>query len=310
MAPRTPLPPNLSEPSSRAILEQLTAGPKSVGELVALTGLSQPNVSNHLRRMRASGSVSVRKSGRERIYELARGLPPAAFLSPSPSSGAPARPSELREYSSQLFTALVEGDQRSAWRIVRECIGRDPSVVPLYADVMEPALRRIGDWYERGRISEADEHLATSLVERLMVYASLAGRVAPWNGARAILGAVAGNYHVVGLRMIADAMQEAGWEVRYLGANVPTKSFVRMVSAERPEMVLISASAAEQIEEARRLAKELLMLREDDINFKLAIGGAAFAHQPHLAKEFGADITARSLRPLLGEFPRILGTSG
>ncbi len=60
----------LAEPARRDILDQLTQGPRAVGELVAATGLSQPNTSRHLRILREAGLVDSRADGQRRVYEL------------------------------------------------------------------------------------------------------------------------------------------------------------------------------------------------------------------------------------------------
>jgi len=60
----------VAEPSRRQILDALRAGTRSVGELVDITGLSQPGVSKHLRVLREHGLVSVRRDAQRRLYEL------------------------------------------------------------------------------------------------------------------------------------------------------------------------------------------------------------------------------------------------
>jgi DNA-binding transcriptional ArsR family regulator len=61
----------LIEPRRRDILEWLRTGPRTVGELAAATGLSQPGASKHLRMLRESGFVAVDKRGTQRVYRLA-----------------------------------------------------------------------------------------------------------------------------------------------------------------------------------------------------------------------------------------------
>jgi DNA-binding transcriptional ArsR family regulator len=60
----------LAEPNRRLILDLLLEQPRSVGELVAQTGLSQPGTSKHLRVLREAGLVSVHKDAQRRMYEL------------------------------------------------------------------------------------------------------------------------------------------------------------------------------------------------------------------------------------------------
>ena len=60
----------LAEPARRRVLDLLLDGPRPVGELAALTGLSQPGTSKHLRVLREAGLVRVRQEAQRRWYEL------------------------------------------------------------------------------------------------------------------------------------------------------------------------------------------------------------------------------------------------
>ncbi len=60
----------LSEPTRLALLQELKAGPRTVGELVAALGMNQANVSRQLRFLHDAGLVGRRKDGVRVIYSL------------------------------------------------------------------------------------------------------------------------------------------------------------------------------------------------------------------------------------------------
>jgi DNA-binding transcriptional ArsR family regulator len=60
----------LAEPQRRRILDLLRGDERSVGDLVAALGLTQPGVSKHLRMLRAAGLVEVRVDAQRRLYRL------------------------------------------------------------------------------------------------------------------------------------------------------------------------------------------------------------------------------------------------
>jgi DNA-binding transcriptional ArsR family regulator len=60
----------VAEPRRRQILDLLAAGERPVGELTALLGLTQPQVSKHLGVLRAVGAVAARDDGRRRLYRV------------------------------------------------------------------------------------------------------------------------------------------------------------------------------------------------------------------------------------------------
>jgi DNA-binding transcriptional ArsR family regulator len=60
----------VAEPRRRQILDALAGGELPVNDLVRLLGVAQPQVSKHLRVLRAVGAVDVRDQGRQRLYRL------------------------------------------------------------------------------------------------------------------------------------------------------------------------------------------------------------------------------------------------
>ena len=60
----------VAEPRRREILDLLAQGERPVGDVVVAIGLTQPQVSKHLRVLREVGLVSVRGEGQRRLYRL------------------------------------------------------------------------------------------------------------------------------------------------------------------------------------------------------------------------------------------------
>jgi DNA-binding transcriptional ArsR family regulator len=60
----------VAEPRRRELLDVLADGERPVNDLVRLVGLTQPQVSKHLRVLRQVGAVDVRDAGRQRLYRL------------------------------------------------------------------------------------------------------------------------------------------------------------------------------------------------------------------------------------------------
>ena len=158
----------------------------------------------------------------------------------------------LRE---ELLAALVRGDAGLAELIALDAVTQDGwSVADLYVDVLAPVLAEIGHRWEGGSLSVADEHLATGIAHGVM---RLVGRAATRRPRRSrervLLAAAGGEGHVVGLRMIADLAEGAGFDVRYLGAAVPVDTLAGVVAKHEPHVVGLSvtmAASAEQLSAA------------------------------------------------------------
>ncbi|MCC6728704.1 MAG: metalloregulator ArsR/SmtB family transcription factor [Chthonomonadales bacterium] len=298
---------DLADASRRAILESLLSGTKTVKRLVALTGLKQPNVSNHLARMRERGIVIAQRSGRYVLYTLSD--PIVASLLRTALSGSRPRPerpagrAELRRWSDRLRRALVEGDDEEADAIVGECLTRRVCLEDLYVGVFQRCLEAVGELEVEGRISVAEEHLATGMVERLVARVSHFHQPGVRHGRRALLGCVAGNRHVVGIRMIAESLRARGWCPLCLGADVPEADFADMVEQVRPEVVLISCALAEHATQTRRLLAVLSSRRERPgaPRFRIGLGGRHVNESADLVATGGADFTAADARGAVAE---------
>ena len=62
----------LSDENRRTMLEALTNGPATAGELAALLPIARPGTSRHLRVLREAGLVEVRQDAQRRLYSLRR----------------------------------------------------------------------------------------------------------------------------------------------------------------------------------------------------------------------------------------------
>jgi DNA-binding transcriptional ArsR family regulator len=60
----------LADPTRRAILERLSAGPKPVGEIARGMPVSRPAVSQHLKVLKSAGLVRDHAEGTRRVYEI------------------------------------------------------------------------------------------------------------------------------------------------------------------------------------------------------------------------------------------------
>ena len=60
----------LSDPTRRAVLEELRRGPRAVGEIAAHLPVSRPAVSQHLRVLKEAGLVKERQDGTRRLYRV------------------------------------------------------------------------------------------------------------------------------------------------------------------------------------------------------------------------------------------------
>jgi methanogenic corrinoid protein MtbC1 len=132
-------------------------------------------------------------------------------------------------------------------------------------------MYRIGGRWERGEISVADEHLATAISNRVMgaVYESLVTEL-PVSKERVLIAAVEGDQHVMGLRMVADVLEGAGYETLYLG-ETPLVDLLPFISTHAPRVIALGATGPWS---AQQLRDTVCAIRSNMPSIPIVLGGA------------------------------------
>jgi methanogenic corrinoid protein MtbC1 len=173
--------------------------------------------------------------------------------------GAPAlRPATPVDVGT-LLEALERYDQagmeRQLGRIAAVLSPRD-----LVHEVVLPFLRSVGDSWHAGRLSVAQEHMATAAMRNLL--GSLMRLQVPREARTLVVFATPpGERHDVGIMAAAMLAAFGGLGVVYLGADLPVEDVATAVRRTEARAVVLGISGAEApgalVESVRRLAAEL-----------------------------------------------------
>ncbi len=111
------------------------------------------------------------------------------------------------------------------------------------ADEVAAALRTLGERWECGSLSIAEEHVASDCLARAL---NRVGDMLPSRPAapRCVLATAAGDDHTLGLSLAELCLRELGWSVVWLGRNTPLEEVLRLVHDGHVELVALSASSA------------------------------------------------------------------
>lgn len=297
----------LADCSRRSILGELRTGPKCVKDLVIATGLKQPNVSNHLNRMRSKDVVRAEKLGRQVFYSFAstdvEEIVNTVFSGRNPCHLS----TELDHLQRSYATSAIQSDEGACCEMIDCLLKEGANLVTIYSKLLAPAMSLIGQWYLDGEICEAKEHIASEITFRMMAKVVQASGCVRRTGKTSVLGCVQGSHHSMGLRMVADYLKVLGWRTIYLGADVPLPAFLATVREYLPDLVLISCVAEESLAPSRALVKALA----EDERYVIGIGGhAALNHLTELRSD-GIDLWAECLndftQKLARSFPQACG---
>jgi len=193
----------------------------------------------------------------------------------------------------RYLEAALAGDHSNAHRLITEQAQAGVSVTELYDQVVQPALSEIGRMWHRGEISVADEHFATATTQVLLGELRAFFRQREPRSATVVAAAVSGDFHDVGLRMVADCLEMDGWQILYLGANMPADDIVEFLGQHPADLLALSVSTCLLVRQAGELIEVVRASHSGD-KLKIIVGGSPFDLIPDLWEELGADGCAHS----------------
>jgi methanogenic corrinoid protein MtbC1 len=219
----------------------------------------------------------------------------------SPPSEAP----DLTSLRGRYLEAQLAGDRREALRLViQEGLERGASVPQIQLAVIQEAQREIGRLWQENVISIAQEHMATAISAMALSHLyDHAPRVSS-NGKKVMVACVEGELHDFPARLVADALDLAGFDVRYLGASVPTDSLVSMIAGDPPDLLALSVTMTFNVPSLRDAVRRV---RAEAPRIRIAIGGGACAFVAGIANALDADATAGDAQELVAAVQRLLG---
>jgi DNA-binding transcriptional MerR regulator len=160
-------------------------------------------------------------------------------------AGGPADHDRLTDAAATLAAALDEFDEPAAHAVLDRLLGT-LTVETVLRDVVLPYLRALGDRWQRGEVSVAQEHFASNLIR-----GRLAGLAQGWgygHGPRAILACVPHELHDIALLAFGIVLNRNGWRIEYLGANTPLDDLIRLAHAQRPDLIVLAGTAPERFD--------------------------------------------------------------
>lgn len=164
----------------------------------------------------------------------------------------PALPDAMR-----YMEAALRGNNKESLGLMHGAMQAGVTLTEASVRLIQPAMIEIGRLWQENRITVAQEHLTTAISQNVMARAYMQADFAQPVGRKAMFAGVAGNHHSLGLRMLSDAFETQGWDVVFLGADVPVADLIRQVDADRPDLLCLSLSLPSHLAQTRETVERL-----------------------------------------------------
>ena len=177
--------------------------------------------------------------------------------------------------TADFYEAIISADRERAVAALRRAL-REEDAAAVYAGVVQEALYAVGRGWQENRLSVAQEHAATATAQFALsaIFGELP-RVDTRRGT-ALVTSVCGERHQVGVHMIADVLELAGWRTRFLGSDVPPAALRLAVREVQPDVVLLGVTMTESLP---ALEEAVAAIREEcGEAVRILVGGQACSY--------------------------------
>lgn len=237
---------------------------------------------------------SLEDEGRDPLEALAYG--------PSGASSATPAGDGLADLRRGWLQACRAFDEKTAERVLSQSFALHPAET-VVVEVLQKGLAEIGQGWYRGEVTVQQEHFASALALRRLD-TMIAAAPPPTRKGRVLVACPPGEDHTFSPLLITLFLRHRGWDVVYLGANVPLSEMANTVAQVRPRLVVMTAM---QLQTAATLLEMARFLGEHSI--PVAFGGLIFNRIPALQERIPGIFLGENLLEAVHQVEQVLTRS-
>lgn len=209
---------------------------------------------------------------------------------------------QLDDAVGKLLAALLRMDDREVRSLLAQ--EHDPSAgVDCLESLVVPALERLGQGWEAGRVALSQIYVAGRLCEKA-VQDILPPAVQARPGQPKMAIAVIEDHHALGKRMVLSCLRASGFSLLDYGHGCKAENLVRQVMADQVEVIFLSCL---MLASAMRVAEVADGLRKAGCKTAVVVGGAPFRFDDQLFAQVGARAMGRTAAEAVGIAEALMG---
>lgn len=143
-------------------------------------------------------------------------------------------------YYLDFFNGLLDGEKERCKAILDDLLASKIPVVEIYVSLFQRSMYQIGRMWEHSKITIAQEHCASQIVDDLI--SGLISTLTPpaQTGKSIVIACVDKEFHFLGAKIVAQMFELSGWRVYFLGQSTPTNTLLSYIEEKKPDLVGIS----------------------------------------------------------------------
>lgn len=223
--------------------------------------------------LKISEAVSLLKSDGRQETAAAAAREPSREPTPVTPISKFEQDSPYERVRADLLTALVGYRGREASQILARLV--TVSFVTRLQEIYFPVLHEIGDRWERGEISVAQEHFASGLIKSHLAAIFVSTDPPELNAPHAVCVTMPHDEHEIAALAMAIYLSLQGKRVTYLGSKLPREELVNFCEKQRPDLLCVSCITLPSTGDLRVYVNSLLPFAKKGT--RVVMGGLALA---------------------------------
>jgi methanogenic corrinoid protein MtbC1 len=273
-------------------------------ELASLLGVAQTTIANYEQGIRIPDSEKIRRLAD--IFEVSidylmgRDIPKTDMVRNMKSVFL--LKENIEDIYAKYINCLLKGSKEEARQVIINSYEKGITIKDIYFNILAKALKEVGTLWEKGEVEVWKEHYITEVTIDIMKEVKVREKRKTGKAYKMISVAASAELHNIGLRMLSDFLEIEGWNIVYLGSNVPLQSLINAIKIEKPNILALSITLEHHID----IAKNMIAAIKSHFGKntpKIIIGGTAFQRNKNLWKHTGADYYGLTVEDILGVFP-------
>jgi MerR family transcriptional regulator, light-induced transcriptional regulator len=209
-------------------------------------------------------------------------------------AGKPPRQAVITEADVEEFTRLsIGGEAHALLDFVDHCLETGSSVETVYVELLAPAARRLGEYWEEDSEDFVGVTMGLWRIQEILRELTLRipPKSRPGHGQRsALFSMMPGEQHSFGTLMVAECFQRAGWDTDVM--IEPSQSELTGKFANRHyDLIGLTVSRDCSTAALGSMVKTIKAVSSNP-HIRIMLGGRVINEQPELVDECGADATA------------------
>ena len=211
----------------------------------------------------------------------------------------------LANMRDQYLQQQLRGDRRAALQFIEAALHEGASVDEVRCRIVQDAQREIGRLWQEDQITIAQEHMAPAISQLALAHLFQRSEFRQRVDRKVLVACVPGEHHEFPARLLADSLEVYGYDVRFLGADVPLDSLIHSIATENPDVVALSMTMLFHLPALREAVDVVRGVKKPGM--LIAIGGSLFESSPALASDIGADLIATDATAFISQLNQKLG---